>query len=127
MTEQSFADRSRHTARVLLGSAIILIGLALLVERNDWWGIHIDVSWWPMVLLFVGFARIVVPGERDGRPASRRSGLWLLSIGVWGLVIETPLFGLDYSTAWPLLVIVLGINIAWDALEARPIRRIQEK
>ena len=36
-------------------------------------------------------------------------------------------FGLEYSTSWPLLVIAPGINIARSALEARPMRRIQER
>lgn len=127
MTEQPYPEESRHDARVLLGSAIILIGVAMLVERNDGWAIRLDASWWPLLLLLLGFVKLVAPGERRGRPRSRRSAIWLLSIGTWGLISEAELFGLDYSTSWPLLVVALGLNIAWGALEAPPVRRIQER
>jgi hypothetical protein len=114
-------------ARILLGLAIVVIGLAMLVENNEDWGIHIHAGWWPFLLIFLGVAKMILPGERGGRRRSRRSGFWLLSIGAWGLISEAQLFGLDYETSWPLLVIALGMNIVWRSMEGPPRRQIQEQ
>lgn len=127
MTARSGLDESRDLGRVLLGSAVILIGVAILGERNDWWSIDLGASWWPVVPLLLGLVKFLVPGPSGAHPRSRRSGMWLISIGVWGMISEAELFGLEYSKSWPLLVVALGVNIVWRALEAPPIRRIQER
>ncbi len=114
-------------ARILLGLTIVLIGVAILLDQNDGWGIRLDVGWWPFVLIFIGVVRMVWPHECDGRRRSRRGGFWFLAVGVWGLIVETRLFGLDFRTSWPLLVIALGINIVWRSMETPPRRRIQEQ
>lgn len=114
-------------ARVLFGLAIVLIGFAMLAQRNDGWGIHLDVRWWPWLLILLGAAKMVVPGEHKGRRRSRRGGFWLFSIGGWGLISEAQLFGFDYSTSWPLLLVAAGINIVWRSVEEPPGRRIQEQ
>jgi hypothetical protein len=106
--------------RVLFGLAIVLIGVAMLVERNATWGIQLNIRWWPLLLIFMGLARMAAPGERRGRTRSRRSGFWLLAIGAWGLISELELFGLDYSTSWPLVVVAFGMNMVWRSLENPP-------
>jgi hypothetical protein len=112
--------------RVLVGIAMMLVGVAMLADRNDGW--RLDSSgWWPLFVLFVGAVKVVDPGYRKGRRRSRRGGVWLLAVGAWGLVSEAELFGFDYTTSWPLLIIALGLIIAWRAVEeaGRP-RKIQE-
>ena len=57
---------------------------------------------WPLILIAMGVARLADTGaSRDCK--SPRSGAWLLYIGLWGLISEFHLFGLDYRTSWPLL------------------------
>ena len=122
-------ERSNDTApntRVLLGSAIALIGFAMLADRNDEWGLFFNINWWPFLLIFLGIAQMVAPGDRDGGCGSKRPGLWLLSIGAWGLIVESQLFGFDYSNSWPLLIIALGADIVWKALETPAVSRTQE-
>jgi hypothetical protein len=125
--QRSIVERGepRHDTRVLLGLAIVLVGVAMLVQRNDAWGIHLHIGWWPFLLILLGLVRMLVPAEHRGR-RSRRTGFWLLAVGAWGLISEMELFGLDYSTSWPLLLIALGINIVWKSVGAPPDRRIQE-
>jgi hypothetical protein len=119
-------ERARTNARVLLGLTIVLIGVAILVEKNAHWRLHFDIRWWPFLLMFFGLARMIVPGEHKGRARSRRGGFWLLAVGVWAWISEAEFFGFDYSTSWPLLLIALGINIVWRSLEGPPGRRLQE-
>ena len=121
------AQETAWNSRILLGLAIVVIGLAMLVETNEDWGIHIHVGWWPFLLIFLGVAKMVLPGEGGGRRKSRRSGFWLLSVGAWGLISEAQLFGFDYGTSWPLLVIALGMNIVWRSMEGPSRRQIQEQ
>ena len=77
--------------------------------------------------MFFGTVRMLAPGYRDGRRHSRRSGLWLLAIGVWGTVSEFQLFGLGYSISWPLLVIAAGINTVWRAFEPECVGRVARR
>jgi len=126
MKESPSAETHVLNRHVLVGLAIMLVGVALMTDRGDGWNLE-PSGWWPLLLLFLGALRMIDPGLRRGRRRSRRGGLWLLAVGTWGLVSEAELFGLDYSTSWPLLIIAAGLIIAWRAIEGteRP-RRIQE-
>ena len=114
-TESSAGTRpfNRH---VLVGIAIMLLGLAVLAGRFDGWP-PLPGSWWPFLLLFLGTARILYPAECNGRPASRGGAFWLIAVGGWGLISEARLFGFDYSTSWPLLIIAAGVIMVWRAFE----------
>ena len=126
MTTRERSNDTGPNTRVLLGSAIALIGFAMLADRNDEWGLFFNINWWPFLLIFIGVAQMVAPGEGDGGRRSKRPGLWLLSIGAWGLIVESQLFGFDYSNSWPLLIIALGADIVWKALETPPVSKTQE-
>ena len=121
------AHESGTSIRILIGLAIVLVGFAMLVQRNDGWGLHLDLRWWPFLLIILGLARMAVPGERGGRRRSRRGGFWLLAVGVWGVISEMQLFGFDYSTSWPLLVIAVGVNIVWRSMDPPSRWQIREQ
>jgi hypothetical protein len=58
-----------------------------------------------------------------GRAATRirGGGLVLLSVGVWMLLIVTHSFGLEWQTAWPLLLVLVGLSMVVRAvLQALP-------
>ena len=59
------------------------------------------------------------PGATGRERGERRSGVWLIVVGLWGLVNEWRLFGLSYGTSWPLLVMASGAMMVWRSLEAR--------
>lgn len=108
---------------MLVGCAMILLGVALFYVQHQDWDVPWSRTWWTFILMFLGAERLINPGVQDGVRASRRTGLWLFAIGAWGLVNEMRLFGLTFATSWPLLVIVAGINTVWKALEPpRPAR-----
>jgi hypothetical protein len=105
---------------VFTGILIILVGATLLMDRMDIGKIAISHHDWPLLLLALGGARMLWPGTRRGRPRSRRSAAWLLYVGCWGLVNELHLFGLDYDTSWPLMMVGAGLATVWRALDPAP-------
>lgn len=110
----------------VVGVALMLIGAGILADRFDLWRIRVSTDFWPFVPLAFGLARMIDPPVRDGR-RSRRSGAWLVYIGVWGLVSEYGVFGFHYGNSWPLLIVAAGLNMVWRSLEPPPERRIQVK
>jgi hypothetical protein len=123
-------EEGSDSGRVIVGLVIVALGTALLIERTGLADIHLDLGrYWPFILIVMGLARFADPPRRAGR-GSRWSGGRLLWIGLWGLVSEFHVLGLDYATSWPLLVIGAGIGVVWRAFgearmtgESHPVQR----
>jgi hypothetical protein len=123
---QANGNRESGDGHVLLGAALILLGLAFLADQAD--VIHVTISerMWPFIPLFFGLVRLFAPGYRHGRRRPRRGAVWLLSIGLYGLVSQYRLFGLDYSTSWPLLIVAVGLNMVLKSFDAPCARAVRE-
>lgn len=118
------ADNSdRH---MFIGAALIFVGLLFFADQVSWWDFRISGHFWPFILLILGAARLVAPGYKHGCRRSRRFGVWLVSIGVWGVMSEFELFGFDYSTSWPLLIVAAGLNMVWRSFEPRSLPQTRE-
>jgi hypothetical protein len=110
--------RPRNPGRIVGGIAVVLVGLSMLANQIGYGdGLHLSGRYWPLILIAIGIVQIAEVSERDGRPQSRRKGVWLLFLGAWGLVNEFHAFGLDYGTSWPLLIIGAGVLMVWRAVE----------
>ena len=47
-----------------------------------------------------------------------------MGVGGWAWASENHLFGLEFGTSWPLLIILAGVLVVWQALgEPAPSRR----
>ncbi len=103
-------------ARVVFGSILMLVGALFLAERFEWWGFHLGVPLWPIVLIALGLARSRRRSSTDGRGSSC-VGVWLVLIGCWGLLNEWGLF--SYDTSWPILIAGAGSIIVWHSLVGR--------
>lgn len=91
------------------------LGILLLLETT---GVaRLETTWrlWPFALLAIGLARLTSAAEEDC--PGRANGVLLLLLGVWGLVSEFGLFGFDYRSSWPLLLIAVGAGVVWRSLE----------
>jgi hypothetical protein len=123
------APRGRDTGQIVVGLIVVAMGAMLLVDRYLDPDLPLMRSWWPLILIVMGAARLVTgPSCQDGRPRSRRSGVWLIMVGLWGVVSDWHLFGFTFGTSWPLLVIGAGVMIVWRSLETgsrRPLGREQ--
>lgn len=110
-------EEGSNGGRIGVGLVIIALGAALFIDRIGLMDMQLDLGrYWPFILIAMGLAKFADPPRRAGR-RPRRSGAWLLWVGIWGLVSEFQVLGLDYSTSWPLLVIGVGIGMVWRAFD----------
>ncbi len=103
------------TRHLMTGLVLIVVGIAFMVDRITI--LDVEGRWWPFIPLAVGAVTFLVPSASGRGAGSRRPGAWLLFIGCWGLVNEFHLFGLDYGTSWPLMIVGVGLMIVWRAFE----------
>ncbi len=110
--------KGNHGGTVLVGLLVIAAGLAMLADRIGITGVHLSGRYWPLFLIAFGFVRLISPAShRNGRPRSRWTGAWFIYLGLWFFVNEFHVFGFDYGTSWPLLIVGAGIGIMWRAIE----------
>jgi len=115
-----------NTAQIVVGAIVLGMGLVLLANRYFGMDVQLMRSWWPLLLIAMGSVRLTTSGaSRDGRRC-RRSGVWLIMVGVWGAVSDWHLLGFTFATSWPLLVMGAGVMMVWRAFETdagSPVRR----
>jgi hypothetical protein len=109
--------RPRNPGRIVGGIVVVLVGLSMLAEQTGFHGLHLSGRYWPLILIAMGAVRLAEVSGRDGRPGSRRAGVWLVFVGLWGLVNEFHALGLDYGTSWPILMVGAGVGMVWRAVE----------
>jgi LiaF transmembrane domain len=103
---------------IVVGLIVLTMGGLLLADRYFSLDVRLMRSWWPLVPIVMGAVRLATAHPYpDGRSRSRRSGVWLIMIGLWALVSDSHLFGFTFNTSWPLLVIGAGVLIVWRSLE----------
>ncbi|HEV8658093.1 MAG TPA: DUF5668 domain-containing protein [Thermoanaerobaculia bacterium] len=86
------------------GLGLVALGLLFLFDRFRIADAHYLLRhYWPLIIVFFGVVRLL-----------RRQvwgGLWLITIGVWMQIATLHLFGMTFSSSWPLLLIALGAGI----------------
>lgn len=103
-----------RTRGLVLGSALIGIGLLFLLEETD--AINdagaIIADWWPVIVLVAAAEHLL---DRD-RPVG--GGLLLAAVGAVLLAITTDLVGAPvWSLVWPVVLILVGV---WLLARPRP-------
>ncbi len=104
------------TPRVLLGLALILMGVLFTLDNlgvDDVW----DFFWlygWPTVLMAAGLSKLLWPGSGTGRAF----GLVIFGIGATMLLDRDHLGWLDIEF-WdlvPVIFVVIGVGLLWRGL-----------
>lgn len=110
---------------VAAGGVLMALGVAMLLDSTGAIDVRVGQLIAPLVLIALGAAIMfekggVVSGRRvrdeNGQVKMRlrrhggsNSGFWLIGIGVWMMVSQMHLFGLDYGNSWPLFIILSGV------------------
>lgn len=105
-------DRSDNTGGLLIGTTIMLMGVALLLDRTGLLrGFHYT-AFWGLVVLTIGLVKISTVRE-DGR----RAGGWWVFFGVWMILNETHVW--RFRESWPLLLVAMGVSLVWREIAGR--------
>lgn len=89
-------DRRRGRS-IFWGITLIVLGLLFTVDKLDLFEtMDLLRDWWPVLLIAFGIA----------------SGAYVVAgVGVWLLIGGLGLYGLTYSTSWPVILIIAGAGI----------------
>lgn len=108
-------DRHPNFVRLLLGLGIIGLGLLFTLDKLDIVDVRDYWSWWPVILIAIGVARILEPSPRSGP----LGGVILLVIGGWFLAYNLELVEYRLWDFWPVLLVVVGGSMVWRATSGR--------
>src|SRR5579862_2768662 len=112
-------DSGSISPGLIVGLAIIAVGVLFLLEN---FGIPVGWVWsyWPVILIAVGLAKLV-----DSREAAGRTGgavIMLVGIVLIADKINLPfLRDKNLWDLWPVAIIVFGFMLLWGALEGKGI------
>lgn len=100
---------SRHRSPLISGVLLIAIGVGVLMI-NLGYGIPPAIwEYWPLAFIALGVIGIVAPS----RHLNRSGAVWLLATGAYCEISTLQLFGLDWSSAWPIFIIAAGLSIVF--------------
>jgi cell wall-active antibiotic response 4TMS protein YvqF len=92
---------------LVIGAMLVMVGLWIALERSgviQWGGMW---SLWPVILGGIGLARFV-----QTPPGEPKEGLVFMTAAAWLLVSDAGWFA--WEDSWPLLVIAIGLIIAFN-------------
>ena len=107
----------RFTGRLVVGLAVIAIGLLFLLDAFGLPGIH-DVwrlagDWWPLLLILIGVTKLVNSWSGN----ERVSGLFWVTMGALLLAYNQGWIHFKvWNLFWPLILIMVGIRIVGRAV-----------
>jgi uncharacterized membrane protein len=101
-------QKQGRAGRLVLGLFLVLIGALLLADHAGLDVLGSAWSYWPLLLIGMGVAKLLWPGG----PEERDGGFWLLVVGGYAWISTRHLFGLSWGTAWPLVLMAVGLQMA---------------
>src|SRR3954469_1470583 len=93
--------------KAVFGGVIALVGAVLLLDRTGILTWTAGWSVWPLLLIGYGVSRLVQSRYEAPR------GVFPIALGLWFFGGQARWFSLRQT--WPLLLVALGLGIAWSA------------
>jgi hypothetical protein len=104
---EAYAARQTRARQIGFGLALAAAGVYLTARGLNIFHVF---DLWPLLLIGLGLSKIFGGCCRRGR----RSGFWLVAFGTW---FALPRFtDLRYHDTWPMLLVMIGGLMVWDAL-----------
>ena len=113
----------RYWERVSGGVLVMLSGLALLGARSGALDSTVSELFWPAAVMAMALTQLVPRPDSCAR-RSRPLGWVLAAVGIWGFGNAMRVAALDWTAAWPMLIVSVGEALLVDTvLERRALRR----
>ena len=106
-------DSPRIRGSLIAGTILLAVGLLFLFNNFDFIEFGPVTHFWPLIIIAIGVTKFLTAEH----PAERRRGGWWMMIGLWFLISTLHLYGFSFHNSWPILLIILGINSLWRALD----------
>ncbi len=106
-----------HLGQVLIGGALVALGVVFLLDRMFIIQPWVFALWFPLFLVVFGMTRIMWPS----RPGKQIGGMWIALVG--GLLLLDQLDIVKMHESWPIFVIMAGLIHVFRALGWMPGRR----
>jgi predicted membrane protein len=97
--------------RIIAGSAIVIVGIGLLLDEFGHFEFGQVVStWWPLIIVLAGVVRLIQSPSK-----------WVGSVVliVWGSLVQLNIFdylpGGFWGAFWPVALIIAGLSILFNA------------
>ncbi|HEX7154580.1 MAG TPA: DUF5668 domain-containing protein [Thermoanaerobaculia bacterium] len=100
------------TAKLCAGVLMLLIGTTAFLDAIDVLDVPSPRHWWPLILVVVG--AVSEAGALRQRQSS--GGFALMGTGLWLFVGAHEIFGFTYRSAFPLLIICVGLGMIVHAI-----------
>jgi predicted membrane protein len=92
------------TSQLLMGLLVIAVGLLFLLDNLDIIEIHDALSFWPLVFIFAGVAKLLDTSTPNGYLV----GLAGIGIGTVMILNRLGIIDVSWRMAWPLILILVG-------------------
>ena len=105
-------DRTSGASRIVWGVLFLALGTVLMLERTHFLVVGSIWRFWPVGMIGMGLGKLVQHQGIEGL----QSGLWLVVLGGWFLVVNFGILGLTIKSSWPMLAVAFGAYLIWQAL-----------
>lgn len=103
------------TPKLVFGLLLIFVGTIFTLDQMRLIDADDVLRFWPLFLVAAGAGKLLWPGS----PSGRVTGLILIVIGGW---LQLEILDIIYFSIWdywPLLLVLVGVRIAWRGLAGR--------
>jgi hypothetical protein len=98
--------------RIVLGLALVALGVMLLLEYQGIVDIGNAWQYWPAILIILGAAKFTQARSRE----DQGTGIWLVLMGAWLLVSLLHWWDLYFRDTWPAVFVAIGLSMLWKSL-----------
>lgn len=99
--------RGRGGGGLLMGTILVLVGLAFLLDHMGYVSVYSLWRFWPVLVVLAGVANFV--------SRNRPWGLFLMAVGVLLQLNELGITHFGWRDFWPMMLIALGILVLWGS------------
>jgi hypothetical protein len=121
-------SRLLRPGAIAAGAVLLTVGVAMLLDPSGAAHVRLGQLIGPLMLVALGSSILLEKGTairvgrrdmdetgverlRGRKRLDGSNGLWLIGIGLWMMVSQLHLFGLDYGNSWPIFIILSGVMI----------------